>query len=446
MPYIPHNKEEIEEMLVACGASDLDDLIKQTGVPQANINLNIPPSKSEFEVLEHLKRLGSLNSNNLTYFLGGGYYDHIIPAVVNSVISRSEFYTAYTPYQPEASQGTLQALFEYQSAICRITGMDVSNASLYDGGTALFEAMTMSVRISSRKEVIISKTVSPIFREMIRCYSSNLELSIIEINETEDTKSDINKIIENISENTASVIVQYPNFFGTIEDFSELCEAAKRKGAIPICSVYPICLALLKTPGEMGVDIVTGEGQSLGLPLSFGGPYLGFMAVKEKYMRKMPGRIVGLTKDSKGRDCFTLTLQTREQHIRRENAMSNICSNETLCAIAAIAYLSVLGKEGFVKTAELCHSKAVFLSNLLSEIEGVSITNKDNFFNEFTLKLPCDASEVVSKMIDKGYAAGFPLGRYYPQRKDELLIAVTEKRKREQLKSYVAALEACIWT
>jgi glycine dehydrogenase subunit 1 len=444
MPYIPHTKKDLAAMLKECGVSNLRELWNQTGAPNLLENAKISEGKSEFEVIKHLQQLGNLNSIKLVNFLGAGYYDHIIPASVNAIISRSEFYTSYTPYQPEVSQGTLQALFEYQSAICRLTDMECSNASLYDGGTALFEAIMMAVRITSRREVVISKTVSPVFLEMIKCYSSNLNLSLLEIEEKK-TSSNIEKILDNVSEKTACVITQFPNFFGTVEDWTAVTKRASAKGAISISSVYPISLGLLKTPGEMGFDVVVGEGQSLGIPLSFGGPYLGFMATKEKHMRKMPGRIVGMAKDANGNDCFTLTLQTREQHIRREHAMSNICTNETLCALAAIAYLSSVGKDGFAKIAELCHSKANFLAEQLCLIKGVSIVNDKMFFNEFTAILPCDASELVSKMIDKGYAAGFPLGRYYPERKNELLISVTEKRTKEEMKNFATALEASLW-
>ncbi len=446
MPYIPHTESDLNAMFDVCGIKSLDELWTATGAPKLSRKIEFSNGKSEFEVLEHFRRLGKLNSTSLVSFLGGGYYDHIIPAAVGAICSRSEFYTAYTPYQPEASQGTLQAIFEYQTAICRLTGMDVSNASLYDGGTALFEAMTMAVRGSSRKEVLISKTVSPIFREMMRCYSTNLELSFVEIEENADLSSNLSSFLSAISPKTACVIVQYPNFFGTVEDFSSLTEIAKLNGAFSICSTYPIALGLLKTPEEMGFDIVTGEGQGLGIPLSFGGPYLGFMAVKEKFMRKIPGRIVGMAKDSNGKDCFTLTLQAREQHIRREHAMSNICTNETLCALAAIVYLSTVGKSGFAKIASLCHSKANFLATELSKIKGVTIKNKETFFNEFTVNLPCDSSEVVSRLIDKGYVAGFPLERYYPKQKRQLLVAVTEKRKKEEMKLFAAAMEAAIWT
>ncbi len=430
-------------MLEVCGVKNLDELWLKTGAPPPCGAIALPKGKSEFEVIQHIKKLGQLNSTRLVSFLGGGYYDHIIPASVNAITSRSEFYTAYTPYQPEASQGTLQALFEYQSAICRLTGMDVSNASLYDGGTGLFEAMMMAVRITSKREAVISKSVSPIFREMIRCYSKNLDVSLIEADEN-GTGSNPDGICAAISDKTACVIVQYPNFFGTPDDWTEPLKSIQSKGVLSICSAYPIALGLLKTPGEMGFDIVTGEGQSLGIPLSFGGPYLGFMAVREKYMRKMPGRIIGMAKDIKGNDCFTLTLQTREQHIRRENATSNICTNESLCAIAAIAYLSSVGKNGFAKIAELCHSKANFLAQELNKINAVSLAN-DIFFNEFTLNLPCDASELISKMIDKGYAAGFPPGRYYPDRKHQLLVAVTEKRTKEEMKNFANAMEAVLW-
>jgi Glycine cleavage system protein P (pyridoxal-binding), N-terminal domain len=360
------------------------------------------------------------------------------------MISRGEFYTAYTPYQPEASQGTLQAIYEYQTAICRLTGMEVSNASLYDGGTALFEAMMMSVKITGRRQVVISGAVSPIFRRMIDCYCINLDLERIELPAGAGADSNLDAVKHAITENTACVIVQYPNFFGEVEDLSSVVAAAHANGALSVCSTYPIALSVLRTPGEMGFDIVTGEGQSLGIPLSFGGPYLGFMAVRSKYMRKMPGRIVGRTKDLNGKEGFVLTIQTREQHIRREHATSNICSNESLCALSALIYLTAIGKQGFIDIGNLCMSKAVFARNELLKIKGVEPVGSGAFFHEFVIKLPCDASELAGRMIDKGFAAGFPLGRYYADRKDQMLIAVTEKRTKEEIKALANAMEALL--
>lgn len=443
MPYIANTDSDRKEMLSAAGFGSIDDLWKKAGVSLPTPELDIPEGKSEYEVMSHLQKLASRNYD-LTNFLGCGYYDHIIPAAVGEVTRRTEFYTSYTPYQPEASQGTLQTIYEYQSSICRLTGMAVSNASLYDGGTALFEAMMMAVRITSRRQAVISGAVSPIFREMVRCYSSNLDVELVEIPEG-ITDSAQDKLLAAVTDKTACVIVQYPNVFGTVEDWTAVVEKIHQKKAVAICSSYPLSLALLKTPGEMGFDIVTGEGQSLGIPLSFGGPYLGFMAVTEKHVRKMPGRIVGRTVDLDGKPGFVLTLQTREQHIRRAGATSNICSNENLCALTALVYLTCMGKEGLRKVASLCASKAVFLRNQLLAIKGIEAVGGDAFFNEFVIKLPVDAAEVVGNMIEKGFASGFPLGRYYPDRKNQLLIAVTEKRTKEEMKAFATALEAVLW-
>ena len=444
MPYIPNTESDVSEMLAAVGCKSIDELLEKAGILNKKPSLDgVPSGKSEFETSTYLSTLASLNATNLTNFLGSGFYDHIIPAAVGAITGRSEFYTAYTPYQPEASQGTLQAIYEYQCAICRLTGMPVANASMYDGGTALFEGMMLAVRATRKREAVISGAVSPIYREMIRCYCSNLDVNLIEVPAGE-TSSNIKELKNAITDNTACVLVQYPNVFGTIEDWTEFIEEVHKRRILTVCSTYPVSLALLKTPGEMGFDIVTAEGQSLGIPLSFGGPYLGVMAVTEKLMRKMPGRICGRTLDSDGKEGFVLTLQTREQHIRREGAMSNICSNENLCALTSLVYLSCVGKSGLVKVAELCAAKALFAREELLKIDGVEAVDDAPFFNEFVVRLPGDASEIVGKMIDKGFAAGFPLGRYYKGRERELLIAVTEKRTREEIKAFANALEAVL--
>lgn len=445
VPYIANTESDRAEMLKAAGFSSLEDMWEKAGVrfPYPALE-GIPEGKSEYEVVRHLEHLANMNATDLINFVGGGYYDHVIPSVVDSIVSRGEFYTAYTPYQPEASQGTLQAIYEYQTAMCRLTGMEVSNASLYDGGTALFEAVMMSVKITGRRQVVISGAVSPIFRRMIECYCSNLDVERVEVGAGAGTDSNLENLKRAVNENTACVIVQYPNFFGEIEDLSSVAASAHANGALAVCSTYPIALSVLKTPGEMGFDIVTGEGQSLGIPLSFGGPYLGFMTVRSKYMRKMPGRIVGRTKDLDGRDGFVLTLQTREQHIRREHATSNICSNESLCALSALIYLTAVGKQGFVDIGNLCMSKAVFARNELLKIKGVEPVGSGVFFNEFVIQVPCDSSELAGKLIDKGFAAGFPLGRYYADRRDQMLIAVTEKRTKEEIKALANAMEALL--
>ena len=444
MPYIANTDSDREEMLKAIGCISFEDMWEKAEVTEPYPEINVPHGRSEFEVSSIAQKLAAKNAAELINFLGVGYYDHLIPAAVGEITSRSEFYTAYTPYQPEASQGTLQAIFEYQTAICRLTGMPVSNASLYDGGTALFEAMMLAIRTTRKKKAIISRAVSPIFRKMIHCYSDNLEVELIEIPAGE-TDSAQQALLEAIDDKTACVIVQFPNVFGAIEDWTDIVETIHEKRALAVCSVYPTALALLKTPGEMGFDIVTAEAQCLGIPLSFGGPYLGLMATTQKCMRKMPGRVVGQTVDKQGKTGYVLTLQTREQHIRRSGAMSNICSNENLCLLSAAVYMSLLGKEGLRDVAKLCAAKAVYAKDLLTQIKGVEFVGNNPFFNEFVIKLPSDASLVVKKLIGKGYAAGLPLGKYYKERKNQLLISVTEKRTKEEIKGLANAMEAVLW-
>ena len=443
MPFVSNTQKQRQEMLDAIGLS-MDDLFADIPKELVHDNFNLPAGLSEQRVCSHLAEIAAKNSVHLTCFLGGGFYDHFIPAAVPSIISRGEFYTAYTPYQPEISQGTLQAIYEYQSAICRLTDMEVSNASLYDGGTAMYEAMMMALRITKRNKIIIDDSVNPIYRVMIHSYTQNLSINLTE---TENTDGLVNskKILEQLDDETAAVILQNPNFFGCIDDFSEIAEAAHSKGALLIVSCYPISLGILKTPGQMGADIITGEGQSLGLPMSFGGPYLGFMATKKKYVRKMPGRIVGQATDSQGRTGYVLTLQAREQHIRRDKATSNICSNEALCAMTALVYLSLLGKEGLKNIAQLCADKASYAYQRLTAIPSVRPRfHAKWFFNEFVLDLPCEATDVVGKLIEKGLAAGFPLSRYYKNMENSLLIAVTEKRTKQQIGVLAEALEAVL--
>ncbi|MHB8154650.1 MAG: aminomethyl-transferring glycine dehydrogenase subunit GcvPA, partial [Candidatus Omnitrophota bacterium] len=343
MSYIPHTPEDIKQMLLTIGVKSIDDLFKDIPVTLRPKSFNLPASKSEFAVTQALGKLAAKNATSLVNFVGAGFYDHFIPAAVDSLSSRSEFYTAYTPYQPECSQGWLQAIYEYQSIICELTGLDVSNASLYDGGTALFEAMMMAVRHTGRNKIILDSGVNLIYRTMLYTYTSNLSIEFVEIPVVHG-QSCREELFKYLDDQTAAVIFQNPNFFGVVDDYSEVVEKVHKFGALAIASVYPISLGLLKTPQEMGFDIATGEGQSLGIPLSFGGPYLGFMAARSQLVRQMPGRIVGSTVDSEGKRGFVLTLQTREQHIRREKATSNICSNEALCALRAAIFVSLLGR------------------------------------------------------------------------------------------------------
>jgi glycine dehydrogenase subunit 1 len=443
MPFISNTDEQVEAMLAETGLSR-EGLFSDIPADLMGAPLKIPAGLSEMEIRRRFTGLSKKNATDLTCFLGGGIYDHFCPSAVAAILSRSEFYTAYTPYQPEVSQGTLQAIYEYQSMICRLTEMEVSNASLYDGGTALYEAMMMALRITRRNKIVLDSSVNPIYRETIHSYTRNLK---IELDETECINGLANRtqILEQLDKNTAAVIVQNPNFFGCIDDLTDIAEAAHANGALLIISSYPMSLGILKTPGAMGADIVTGEGQSLGLPLSFGGPYLGFMATHKKYVRKMPGRVVGRTTDSNGKGGFVMTLQAREQHIRRDKATSNICSNEALCALSASIYLSLLGKCGFKRTAEMCAQKANYAFKRLTAIDGVTSRFKQKwFFNEFVLDLPRDARDVVANLIEKGFSAGFPLSRYYEGMENSILIAVTEKRTKQEIGMLAECLEAAL--
>ena len=443
MPFVSNTPEQQEQMLAEIGLTR-DALFGDIPAELMAKSFDLPAGITEQEVRNRLAELSDKNSTNLICFLGGGFYDHFIPAAVNSIISRSEFYTAYTPYQPELSQGTLQAIYEYQSAICRLTEMEVANASLYDGGTAIYEAMMMALRITGRNKVIIDDSVNPIYRVMIHSYTQNLR---IELEEThcEDGLANREQILDRIDDQTAAVILQNPNFLGCIDDFADIARAAHKKDALLVVSCYPISLGILKTPGAMSADIVTGEGQSLGIPMSFGGPYLGFMASRKQYVRKMPGRIVGETTDALGRRAYVLTLQAREQHIRREKATSNICSNEALCALTALVYMSLLGKEGLKETAQICANKASYAYKRLTAIPEVEPHFKARrFFNEFVLDLPCEAADVIAKLIEKGFAAGFPLSRYYKGMENSMLISITEKRTKQQIGMLAEALESVL--
>ena len=438
-PYIANTPEDVRSMLDVIKVSSIDDLFVDIQPRHAPQSFDLPEGLSEYEVVRKLNGLSLKNLVGPVPFIGGGYYDHYVPAACQALISRAEFYTAYTPYQPECSQGTLQALFEFQSSICALTGMDVSNASLYEGGTALYEGMMMALRLTGRSKIIIDGGVNPIYRKILRSYTHSLNIQFIETSVVHG-QADRKALLDALDDTTAAVILQNPNFFGAIDDHSDIVEKVHARGALVIESVYPVSLGLLKTPGEMGVDIVTGEGQSLGLSLNFGGPYLGLIATRKKFIRQMPGRIVGETVDAQNRRCFVNTLQAREQHIRREKATSNICTNVALCATQASIFMSLVGKEGLKDLAQLNLNKAEFLKEKLSEIKGVDVKRSSPTFNEFTVRLPVKADAVVKAMMARGFAAGFPLGRYYEGMDDYLLVAVTEKRTKEELLSYALAM------
>ncbi|TAN38867.1 MAG: aminomethyl-transferring glycine dehydrogenase subunit GcvPA [Verrucomicrobia bacterium] len=438
--FLGSGREEQQAMLAGIGARGFDELFADVPVEYQTADFNVPEGRSELEMLQTLRALAAKNST-LTNFCGGGFYDHFIPSAVDALTSRGEFFTAYTPYQPEASQGTLQSIYEFQTAIARLTDMEAANASLYDGGTALFEGLMMALRITGRNKVLVDEGVNPIYRTMLRCYTRNLSIAYEEI-PLADGLADRATFRQKLDKSIAAVLVQNPNFFGCLDDLTDLVEAAHGVGALAVFSVYPMSLGIVKTPGVMGADVVTGEGQSLGLPLSFGGPYLGFMATRKAHVRKMPGRIVGATHDAQGRRGFVLTLQAREQHIRREKAMSNICTNESLCALRATIYLALMGKQGFVEAARQCAVRAAYAYERLHNIPGVHPAFPGRyFFNEFALALSRDAAEVVSALIDQGIAAGFPVGRYYAGMQNVLLVACTEQRTKAEVDILAAKLE-----
>jgi glycine dehydrogenase subunit 1 len=443
--YCPQTPEQIREMLAVIGVDSIADLFAVIPSELRARSFELPDGMSEFEMLAGMERLAWQNRRDIVPFIGGGSYDHIIPAVVDHLAGRAEFATAYTPYQPECSQGTLQALYEYQTAICRLTGMDASNASLYDGGTALAEAALMALRITGRKKILMDAAVNPFSRQIVRTYLANLAVEIIEVSAVQGVTYR-QQFLTALDDETAAIVLQNPSFFGGVDDYGDLAAAARGRGALTIVSVYPLSLGLLKTPGEMGADLAVGDGQSLGNPLCFGGPSFGFLAVRKEHIRNLPGRIVGETVDKDGRRGFVLTLQAREQHIRRQKATSNICSNQSLCAVRGLIFLATLGREGFAELARLNYDKAQYAKGLFGSIRGVSLVTAGPTFNEFTLSLPKDAATVCERLLAAGTAAGVPLGRWYPGMESCLVVTVTEKRTRVEIDSLAARLEEVLWS
>jgi glycine dehydrogenase subunit 1 len=443
MGYCANTPEEIREMLAVIGAGSVEELFSPIPEELRARSFELPAGMSEFELLGVMRSKAAAGGAEIIPFIGGGIYDHIIPAAVGHLASRAEFYTAYTPYQPECSQGTLQALFEYQTAICRLTGLEASNASLYDGGTAVAEAALMSLRITGRHAVILDQSVNPLHREVVCEYLGSLAVQVAQV-EPKGCGSDLDRLMDSITGETAAVIVQSPNFFGSVEDFSALAAKAHEQGALLIVSCYPIALGLVKSPGEMGADIAVGEGQSLGNTLSFGGPYFGFIATRKRFIRNIPGRIVGETVDKEGRRGYVLTLQAREQHIKRHKATSNICSNQSLCALRGLMFSAALGKQGFEDLASLNWDKAEYAKSLLSRIKGVTLLNQGTTFNEFTLSLPKGAAQVVESLLSSGVAAGVPLGEYYAGMDNAMVVTVTEKRTKTEIDRLASLLEEAL--
>ena len=443
MPFVPHTEDEVREMLAVIGVNSVEDLFAEITEDMRPKSFDLPQGLSEMEVLSKLEAMAAKNVTNRTSFLGAGFYDHYIPAAVDALTMRGEFYTAYTPYQPEASQGTLQAIFEYQTAVTRLLGMECANASVYDGGTALYEALMMAVRKTKRRKVIISEALNPIYRVMLGSYTSNLDIDLVTVPH-KDGRTDIEGLRNAIDSDTAALLVQNPNFFGSINDFTDLFTACREAKAVSIVSAYPVLQTLLKTPGAMGADIAVAEGQSLGLPLSFGGPYLGIMTCTKDMIRQMPGRIVGRTEDSKGRTGYVLTLQAREQHIRRQKATSNICSNQSLCALRALVHICALGELGLKRAARVSVERAHSCAEKLTSIDGVNMLTKGPFGNEFAITLPVNAFEVIAKLTARGFVPGFPLGRYYDGLENGLLVACTEKTSEEQIGIFAEMLKGAL--
>jgi glycine dehydrogenase subunit 1 len=443
--FIPHSDAEIDAMLKKIGVENIEELF--TDVPSSHRfpELNLPEAVTEMEAMQNLQDLALANDStqDLICFLGAGAYNHYIPAAVDSIITRGEFLTAYTPYQPEVSQGTLQAIFEYQSLISALTGMEISNASHYDGATAAAEACVLAYHNfrGKRNKFLISKGLNPQYRDTICSYFQGYENVKFEGFTSKSRFQSEEELLSQIDLDTALVYIQYPDFFGNIKDYSEFAKKVHDKGALLAISTNPISLGLLKPPGEFDADIVTGEGQPLGIPLSFGGPYLGIFAAKKQFVRKLAGRLVGETVDKNGKKGYVLTLTAREQHIRREKATSNICTNQGLIALAATVYMSLLGKTGFSQVAKLNFDKAHYAAEQINKIEGYEVLNNGSFFNEFVVKCPMPCEELNSLLLDYDILGGYDLSIDYPEFKNHMLFAVTELNSKEDIDFLVSTLQ-----
>ncbi len=442
MSYVPHTEADRAAMLAAVGVERVEDLFHDVPAACRFPTLNLPHPLSEMEIMAELQAMSeeNLDAGHYPCFLGAGAYHHYVPRVVDHLIGRSEFYTAYTPYQPEISQGTLQSIFEYQSMICALTGMEVANASHYDGATSTAEAVIMALNVARgrRTRVILSPAVHPEYRAVVHTYTRGMGLEIVG---EEGATPRIADLVPLLDSNTACLVVQTPNFFGQIEDLTGLADQVHAVGALLIVVTNPISLGLLKPPGDYGADIVVGEGQPLGNSLNFGGPYLGFFACRERDVRKMAGRLVGQTVDIEGRRGFVLTLTAREQHIRREKATSNICSNEALCALAAAIHLAALGKTGLRTLAELCYHKAHYAAGRIAALEGYQVWDDRPFFHEFVVRCPAPVAAINRYLLEEwGLIGGYDLERDYPHLANHMLLCVTEVIRREEIEALIEAL------
>jgi len=443
MHYLPLTPEDEKKILNRLGVGSFSELIDKIIPPEIQFKekIGLPPAVSELEVRKILHSIAGENYNtfDFTSFLGAGVYDHYIPAIIDSIISRSEFYTAYTPYQAEVSQGTLQSIFEYQSVVCELTKMEVANASMYDGGSALAEACHMASAINNRKKIILSELIHPFYQRVTRTYTKECGVEIVIAPQREGV-TDIDKLKDLVDDDTSCVAIQQPNFYGFLESTEEISEITHKRGALLISVVDPLSLGVISPPGDYNADIAVGEGQGMGIAQGFGGPLLGIFATRMEFVRFMPGRVVGETTDVEGRRGFVLTLQTREQHIRREKATSNICTNEALCALSSLIYLCTLGKQGIVEIGNQCLAKSHYLYNRLKEVRGIKPVYNREFFKEFVVQTDKPSQEIVDKLLEYKIFAGVPLTIFDNNLKNQLLIAVTEKRTKEELDRFTDIL------
>jgi glycine dehydrogenase subunit 1 len=446
MRYIPNTPAQQREMLALIGAGSIDDLlVRVPAKTRLSRPLELPAPLAEHDLVQHLRRLAAQNADADSYvcFLGAGSYDHTIPSPINHLISRGEFFTAYTPYQPEASQGTLRSIYEYQTMIAELTGMDVANASIYDGGSALAEAALMAHSVTGREAIAVSAGVHPLYQRVAKTYAVGPALTMTRI-PLDGGVTALDAATAAISADTAALVIQSPNFYGCLEDVAAAADVAHAAGALLIVVADPVNLGVLEPPGSSGADIVVGEGQGLGVPMSFGGPHLGVFATRNELVRRMPGRLVGATVDLEGRRGFVLTLQTREQHIRREKATSNICTNVALCALMATIHTAILGTQGLIRVGQLSAAKAHYAADVLGGIPGVRLRFETPFLKEFTLELPKSPERVVRRLLKDRILGGVPLGQFDRGLRNCLLIAVTEKRSRDEIDRLAVALQRAV--
>lgn len=445
MHYHPLTAEDREEMLRTIGARSFEDLLKGVPASLRRPRFHVPEATSELELRRELEALGRTNQSakSTLSFLGGGSYEHFIPAALPQLLSRNEFYTAYTPYQPEASQGTLQSIFEYQSLIAELTGMSVSNASHYDGATSLAEAGLVALRHTGRRKLLVARSVHPHYRAVLATYLESADLNVENFGFEEDGRYHRKEFEKLLTEEVGGVVFQTPNFLGVVEDLEDMAEKIHAKGALLILAANPMSLGVLRPPGEWGADLAVGEGQPLGIPTNFGGPYLGYFAASRELVRKVPGRLAGMTIDREGKRAFVLTLQAREQHIRRERAASNICTNEGLCALAACIYLTLIGKVGIREVGELNWDRAHYLRREISKIKGYAVNSEVPIFNEFVVRSERPFEQIQGELVRQGILPGIDLASFYPELGNAFLVCATETKTKEDLDRFAEALKQC---